>query len=366
MCGRYMQLLSMAETNATILIPDISGFTAFMTTTELNHASHAINILIEAILAAVGEEYEVSEIEGDAVLLIKKGPAPSKKEILDVCLKIFNAFHFQRKFMQQRTICLCGACQAIINLTLKFVVHHGQLAEIKVGRFIKQSGAEMIVAHRLLKNSIDNHEYLLMTEKLLNQVADSAETVEMEWISASEEYDSIGKVDYRFALLGEARKKVPEPPAPKNDYYTDNTSFLEIPIAAAFEDVYKVMMNIPGRPQWLEGLQIVEQDMPAVFIGSIHSCSFQDHKAIVSPLQMTISDEGIQYAESCRIEEKSLALVYEFVFKKETEKSSIFAARCMNARESPVREETKAILLKELQQMGERLKAYCEKKELSW
>ena len=149
----------MAETNATILIPDISGFTEFMTTTELSHSSHAINFLIDAILQAVGEEYEVlREIEGDAVLLIKKGPAPSKKEILDMCLKIFNAFHFQRKWMQQYTICPCGACQAIINLTLKFVVHHGPLAEIKVGRFVKQSGTEMIVAHRLLKNSIDNHE----------------------------------------------------------------------------------------------------------------------------------------------------------------------------------------------------------------
>jgi hypothetical protein len=74
----------MAETYATILIPDISGFTEFMTTTELSHSSIAINGLIESIVNTVGEEYEVSEIEGDAVLLVKKGPAPSKKEILDM------------------------------------------------------------------------------------------------------------------------------------------------------------------------------------------------------------------------------------------------------------------------------------------
>src|SRR5258706_4080584 len=182
----------MAETYATILIPDISGFTEFITTTELSHGAHAINILNDSIVKAVGEEYEVSEIEGDAVLLIKKGAAPSKKEILGSCLKIFNAFHFQRKWMQQHTVCPCGACQGIINLTLKFVAHHGPLAEIKVGRFVKQSGPEMIVAHRLLKNSINNNEYLLMTEKLLQQVTDSSEPVEMEWASSSEEYASIG------------------------------------------------------------------------------------------------------------------------------------------------------------------------------
>jgi len=100
----------MAETNATILIPDISGFTEFMTTTELDHGSHAINYLLEAIIEAVGDEYEISEIEGDAVLMFKKGPAPTKKEILDICLKIFNGFHFKRKWMEQHTVCPCGAC----------------------------------------------------------------------------------------------------------------------------------------------------------------------------------------------------------------------------------------------------------------
>ena len=57
---RYLRLrffpLIMPGTNATILIPDISGFTEFMTTTELSHSSHAINYLIDAIVNAVGEE----------------------------------------------------------------------------------------------------------------------------------------------------------------------------------------------------------------------------------------------------------------------------------------------------------------------
>lgn len=355
----------MTENNATILIPDISGFTEFMTSTELTHASHAIHILIDAILKAVGEEYEVSEIEGDAVLLIKKGPAPSQKEILDICLKIFNAFHFQRKWMQQYTICPCGACQAIINLTLKFVAHHGPLAEIKVGRFVKQSGPEMIVAHRLLKNSIDNNEYLLLTEKLLQQAAVASEAVEMEWTRASEEYASIGKVEYRFTLLNEARNKVPEPPEPQNSYRTDTTSYLEIPIAANFRDVYMAMMNIPGRPQWMPGLQRVEQDMPDVFVGSIHHCTFDDYQAIISPLRMTPSDEGIIYAESCRIQEMNLSLVHEFVFKKIDEKNCGFGSRFMNAGESPVPKEVYAALFEKMQQMAERLKEYCEKMEKS-
>ena len=354
----------MAETNATILIPDISGFTEFMTSTELTHASHAINFLIESMLNAVGDEYEVSEIEGDAVLLIKKGPAPSRKEILDICIKIFNAFHFQRKWMQQHTICPCGACQAVINLTLKFVAHHGPLAEIKIGRFVKQSGPEMIVAHRLLKNSIQNHEYLLMTEKLLQEAQETPETIEMEWQSSSEEYASIGKVDFRFMLLNDARKKVPEPPAPP-DYASDDSAYDELLIDISYVDAYELLINIPLRKEWVPGLESVKQEFPQAFVGSIHYCKFEDYEAVISPLRMTVSDEGIMYAESCRINEKDLSLTYEFIFRKLAENTCYLTTRFLNAAESPLTEDVSAHLTRNLQQMALKLKEFCEKRRES-
>lgn len=355
----------MAETNATILIPDISGFTEFMTTTELSHSSHAINLLIEAMLKAIGDEYEVSEIEGDALLLIRKGPAPCRKEIVDACLKIFNAFHTQRMWMQQHAICPCGACQAIINLTLKFVVHHGPLIEMKVGRFVKQSGIEMIVAHRLLKNTVDSNEYVLLTEKLLQEAPEPLETVEVNWKSSSEEYASIGKVKYKYALLNEARKKIPQPLAQQNNYATDDTSFLETIIAANYRDVYMMLMNIPGRAEWQTGLKKVEQDMPGVFIGSTHYCSFENFRAIISPVKMDFSDEGIFYAESCSIDELNISLIHEFVCKKETEKTCRFSCRFINNNQYPISAELYASLLSQQQQMAEHLKEACEKMDIS-
>ncbi len=351
----------MAETTATILIPDISGFTEFVTTTELTHSSRAINMLINAMVDAVGEDYDVSEIEGDAVLLIRKGAAPSQKEIHNTCLKIFNAFHFRRSWMQQYTICPCGACRGLVNLTLKFVVHHGPLAEIKVGRFVKHSGTEMIVAHRLLKNGINNNEYLLLTEKLLTQSQDSPEVSGLEWASASEEYSSIGKVPYRFTLLTEARKNVPQPPAPQNHYRTDDTAYFELGIKAHFMDVYMTIMNIPGRAEWMPELQEVEQEAPDVFVGSVHHCRFQNYSAIVSPLQMRFSGNEIVYAESCIIKELSLSLVHEFVFKNIDNETTNFATRFINTGEGAISEEVRAVLSKQMQQTAEKMKAYCEK-----
>jgi hypothetical protein len=40
----------MANTNATVLIPDISGFTEFMTNTEKGHGSFVIKHLLDAII----------------------------------------------------------------------------------------------------------------------------------------------------------------------------------------------------------------------------------------------------------------------------------------------------------------------------
>ena len=350
----------MAETNATILIPDISGFTEFMNSTELTHSSHAINYLIDAIVNAVGPDYELAEVEGDAVLLIKKGPAPSKKEIQGTCLKIFNAFHYQRKWMQQHTICPCGACQAIINLTLKFVVHHGPVAEIRVGRFVKPSGIEMIVAHRLLKNSIGNNEYLLFTEKFLQHAQD--ETDDMMWTASSEEYSSIGRINYQFALLNEARKNVPEPPSPQNEYRTDNTSYLGTRIAAPYMEVYMTVTAIPERPQWQPNLKRVEQEGSEVYVGSVHRCTFDNFDATLSPLRMTVNDDGIMFAERYNIPEMNLALVYEYVFKKCDDKTSLFSCRFMNTGESPLPAEFRADLFKGLQLMTQTLKEHCEKK----
>lgn len=356
----------MAESNATILIPDISGFTEFITTTELEHGAHAINILLDSILEAVGDEYEVAEIEGDAVLFFKKGDAPVKKEIMATCLKIFNAFHFKRKWMQQHVICPCGACQAVIDLTLKFVVHHGPLAEIKVGRFIKPSGPDMIVAHRLLKNSIGSNEYVLMTEKIWQQDPGSPEIPEMKWETSSDEFASIGKIDYRFALLESVRKEAPLPPPPENYNLTDNSSHLEMAIAANFRDVYMILMNIPGRTAWVPGLQKVEQDFPDVFIGSIHRCQFENYKAIISPVYLKLSDEGILFTEKRELTDMDMSLIYEYVFRKVDENNSVFASRLMPATGDALPSEIGSILFNDLKSLAEKLKAYCEKMKESF
>ncbi len=346
--------------NATIFIPDISGFTEFMTNTELTHGSVAIGILLDAIIQATGDEYEVSEIEGDAVLMFRKGNAPSKKELLNICMKIYNAFHYQRKWLQQHTICPCNTCQEIANLTLKFVAHHGAISEMKIGRFTTLSGPDVIVAHRLMKNSIPSNEYLLITEKMCREFPDHEETFEMQWSDLTDEFPAIGKVDYRFAKLEHARKLTPNPPLPDSSYRTDNTPFLEISIEANFRDIYMVLMNIPERAVWISGLLNVTQENPQVYVGSIHHCSYDTHQAIFSPVKMTFNDKMISYAESCQITENNVTIVYEYIVRKIEEKKSMFFCRFLNIGPDPLPESLNSMLLSQLRSLTEKLKGYTE------
>ena len=62
----------MAE-QAIILIADISGFTGFTGATEIDHAAHIIAELLEVMIDSNETGFTLAEIEGDAVLLYRKG-----------------------------------------------------------------------------------------------------------------------------------------------------------------------------------------------------------------------------------------------------------------------------------------------------
>ena len=129
---------------AIILIPDISGFTDFTSATEIDHSAHIITELLELIIESNETGFTLAEIEGDAVLFYRKGPPLMREELENQCLDMFSKFHQQLNIIERDTVCQCGACQSATNLTLKFIVHFGQIKEIKVAQFVKATGVDMI------------------------------------------------------------------------------------------------------------------------------------------------------------------------------------------------------------------------------
>ena len=80
-----------------LFIPDISGFTKFVNTTEIHHAKHIIEELLEVLIDANEIGLELSEIEGDALLFYRKGKAPNMAELLAQVQKMYVNFHAHLK-----------------------------------------------------------------------------------------------------------------------------------------------------------------------------------------------------------------------------------------------------------------------------
>ena len=56
-------------------------------------------------------------------------------------------------------VCNCDGCVQVGTLKLKFVAHLGEIAFQKVKRYTELAGVDVILVHRLLKNSVPVPEY---------------------------------------------------------------------------------------------------------------------------------------------------------------------------------------------------------------
>ena len=100
--------------------------------------------------------------------------------------------------------CSCNTCQSIGSLDLKIVVHHGRFLRQLVGGRGQVAGADVILAHQLLKNDLGKRAYLLLTEAALR------------WFGLDAMRSDLAVHVARYAYLGDVRCFVRElaDPAP--------------------------------------------------------------------------------------------------------------------------------------------------------
>lgn len=149
------------SSEGNLFIPDISGFTKFVQETDINIGKHIISRLLTVLLKSNILHLKVSEIEGDAILFYKMGKRLSGKEILSQFRLMYNNFLAELYRLSEET-------GIQINLGLKLIAHYGLLSQYRVGNFTNLYGASVIEAHRLLKNSINRRDYIIITDNLLN------------------------------------------------------------------------------------------------------------------------------------------------------------------------------------------------------
>jgi hypothetical protein len=199
------------ENKGLLFIPDISGFTRFVTETEIEHSRLIIQELLEILINANQIGLEVSEIEGDAILFYKFGESPDLPALYKQVEKMFCDFHRHLIAYEHRRFCQCTACTSAIDLTLKVITHYGEFTGYNVKQFNKLIGKDIIVAHQLLKNDIRQHEYWLVTNNLVPGPHPDELAQWMKWDSSVKQTEN-GEISFHYTQLGQLKKElIPEP-----------------------------------------------------------------------------------------------------------------------------------------------------------
>ncbi len=163
----------MKTIDAALVLVDISGYTKFVNFHSVSqvHAEDIITQLLEAVIDAAEFPLVLNKLEGDAVFLYSdaEGAAPERvaQDVLKQVQGLFEAFRARQNSLIQGGLngCPCDACSNVHTLKLKAILHFGTVIVKQIRQFTELAGPEVILIHRLLKNSIPMNEYLLLTER---------------------------------------------------------------------------------------------------------------------------------------------------------------------------------------------------------
>jgi class 3 adenylate cyclase len=158
----------------TLLIADIGGYTRYLSGVELDHATDILADLIEVLAGRLRGQFRIDKIEGDAVFTNAPEGSLDAAALVAALEATYFAFADRRGAIGHANLCPCKACSRVETLELKFVVHHGEYAQQRVVGAVELVGPDVIVAHRLLKNSVTQQTgiagYALLTEPCIEQL----------------------------------------------------------------------------------------------------------------------------------------------------------------------------------------------------
>ncbi len=188
-----------------LCIPDISGFTKFMSGTDFKLSSKVIPSLLNKIVYSNEIALKISEIEGDAVLFYRNGELPPIKELVDQCRFFYTEFYKQLHSLKARYSKNSDADIIPEMLGLKIVLHYGEeVGQVPVGKRIKLIGEDVITAHRLLKNDVPYDEYILLSQDVMSHYDREEINGNFDWSLLEEghlEVEHIGKVSFHYINL---------------------------------------------------------------------------------------------------------------------------------------------------------------------
>ena len=156
-------------TKGFFIITDISGYTEYLTRSELDHAHGILQTLFDTQLAAIQPPFLLSGFRGDAIFMyVPETSFIQPQSLVEALENFYIVFMSTLEQMQYNTSCTCRACKNMGMLDLKMCIHYGEYLLQKLADREELLGADVIVPHRMLKNSVIEktgvHSYALFSD----------------------------------------------------------------------------------------------------------------------------------------------------------------------------------------------------------
>jgi hypothetical protein len=145
----------MAATPETgfLVIADLTGYTAYLSGSEIEHAPAIAGDLLETIVGRLEPPFRLSKFEGDAAFLFAEDGRADGSLLLDAIEAAYIAFRRRLRSIDQATSCDCNSCRLAPRLDLKVFIHHGAFVHGRIAGRDELAGSDVILVHRLLKGA---------------------------------------------------------------------------------------------------------------------------------------------------------------------------------------------------------------------
>tara|TARA_R110002096_G_scaffold90936_3_gene205933 strand:- start:59 stop:1147 length:1089 start_codon:yes stop_codon:yes gene_type:complete len=258
-----------------LFLPDISGFTEFVQSTEVRHSQHVIAELLEVLVEANTQDLQLAEVEGDALFFYKEEEVPSLEKLLAQVETMFTAFYSHLKLLEKNRICPCNACLSAPKLQLKIIAHAGAIEFITVQDKRKPFGTEVIQVHRLMKNSVKSDNYVLFSKELTDiiKLSGNYETNLFDFKKGKNEYDK-KTIEYLYAIINNKELKLkPYAQAKKIEFNKAPAIQTEKLFPVSATQFLDYLTSYSNRYNWAKGVEKIEYNINEVVkVGSEHLC----------------------------------------------------------------------------------------------
>ncbi len=136
-----------------LLIADLTGYTAYLAGSEIEHAPAIAGDLLETIVGRLEPPFRLSKFEGDAAFFFAEDGRADASLLIDAIEAAYVAFRRRLRSIDQATSCDCNSCRLAPRLDLKVFVHHGTFVRGSIAGRDELAGSDVILVHRLLKGT---------------------------------------------------------------------------------------------------------------------------------------------------------------------------------------------------------------------